>query len=144
MSGSATFTTVTSRSSMNTAMQTTPSVHHFSLCSIAELFNHGGRTAHEQARADRPAEIPEAGQQQLGRAVVVEQVRAHLLGQAVARRLAELDAHAAAEHHGLDVEQVDRAGHGRAERRVRAVEDLEGELVAVLDRARPDARGEAV
>src|SRR4051794_37959744 len=37
MLGSALFTTVTSSSSMNTAMQTTPRVHHLLSCSIVEL-----------------------------------------------------------------------------------------------------------
>src|SRR3954468_22815813 len=144
MSGSATFTTVTSSSSMKTAMQTTPSVHHFGLWSMVELFNHGGRAAHEEAGADRAAEGAEPREQDRGRAVVVEQVRAHLLDEAVARLLAELDADAAAEDDRLDVEAVDRAGDAGAERAVGAVEDLVREPVVVLvDRAVPDAGGEA-
>src|SRR3954469_15288525 len=139
MSGSATFTTVTSSSSMKTAMQTTASVHHFGLCSIVELFNHGGGGGHEQAPTDGAAEVAEPGEEHRRRAVVVEQVRAHLLDEAVAGLLAELDADAAAEDDGLDVEEVDRARHAGAERGVGAVEDLDGELVAVLRRARPDA-----
>src|SRR3954447_12485938 len=144
MSGSATFTTVTSSSSMKTAMQTTPSVHHFGLCSIVELFNHGGWPAHEQGRPDRAAEIAQRGQQDGRRALVVEQVRAHLLGQAGTGGLAELDADAAAEDDRLDVEQVDGAGDAGAERAVRAVHDVAGELVALLEGARPDAGGQAV
>src|SRR4051794_32319198 len=116
MSGSATFTTVTSSSSMNTAMQTTPSVHHLRSVSMVELFNHDGRAAHEQAGADGTPEVAELGEKDGGRSVVVEEVRLHLLGQPRAGRLAELDAHAAAEDDGLDVEQVDGAGHAGAER----------------------------
>src|SRR3954470_22540186 len=123
MSGSATFTTVTSSSSMKTAMQTTARGHPLLFCSATASDQQGG--------ARRAAEVPELGQADLGRAIVVEQVREHLLGQPGAGGLAELGTHPAAEDHGLDVEQVDRAGRRGGDRGVRAVDDLGRDLVAV-------------
>src|SRR3954447_581888 len=136
MLGSAAFTTVTSSSSMKTAVQTTPSVHHL---------RSGSAMATDQQRgARRAAQIAQFGEPDLRRAVVVEQVREHLLGQPGAGGLAELGTHPAAEDHGLDVEQVDRAGRRGGDRGVRAVDDLGRDLVAVLEGARPDPGGQPV
>src|SRR3954452_16048408 len=121
MSGSATFTTVMSSSSMKMATQTAPSVHHFVSDSIVELFN-------QERRPGRPAEVAQGGQDDVRRSIVVEQMRLHLALEALARLLAELRPDAAAEDDRLDVEQVDRTRHARAERLVGAVEDVGGEL----------------
>ena len=56
--------------------------------------------------------------------------------------LAELEAEAAADHDGVDVEHVDRRRHAGAERPDRAVDELVGQLVVALERALPDAARE--
>ena len=58
--------------------------------------------------------------------------------------LAEAHAQAAADHDGLDVEQVDGRGDARAERAHGAVDQARRDLVAVLERALPDAARQAV
>ena len=55
-------------------------------------------------------------------------------------RLAEAHAQAAADDHGLDVEQVDRRGDAGAERLDRLVDELGGQLVLVLERPLPRSR----
>src|SRR3954449_3672837 len=63
-------------------------------------------TRGEQGGADRPAEVAERGEPDRGRARGGEDVRAHGGADALRVRLAELEAEAAADHHGLDVEHV--------------------------------------
>ena len=63
-------------------------------------------------------------------------------GQRLHVALAEADAEAAADDHRLGVEQVDRRGDPGAERLDRAVDQLLGEVVAVVERALPDAAGQ--
>src|SRR6185437_14379236 len=46
--------------------------------------------------------------------------------------------------HSLDIEQVDRGGDARAERPDRALDHLRCELVAFVERPRPDTAREAV
>ena len=58
--------------------------------------------------------------------------------------LAQADAQAAADDDGIDVEHVLHRGHAGAERRDRVVHELDGQLVAALQRARPDAARQPV
>src|SRR3954469_11540547 len=91
MSGSATLTTVTSSSSMNTATQTTASVTHLRRSSSGKL----------QCRAEGAAHVAELREHDGRWAGVVEQVGHHRLLEARAGVLAEARAHAAAEDNRL-------------------------------------------
>ena len=90
----------------------------------------------QQRRADRAAEIAERGDMHVGRAEVGEQVRQHLLADALGIGLAEAHAEAAADDHALHVEHVQRRGDSGAER-------AQGALDHVRSRARPRARARA-
>ena len=96
----------------------------------------------EQRGADRAAEVAERGDADRRRPFVDEEVLAHLLGQRLHVALAEADAEAAADDHRLGVEQVDRRGDAGPERLDRAVDQLLGEVVAVVEGALPDAAGQ--
>ena len=119
----------------------------------------GQRTRYVSARsedaapADRPAqhrcpdratEVAERGNPQLGWALVVEQVRLHRRRDAPRHLLPEARPEAPAEHDALDVEQVHRRGDAGAERAHRALDQFLRELVAVLQRVRPDPAAERV
>src|ERR1700750_2084841 len=96
----------------------------------------------EERGADRAAEVAERCDPQRRRAVVDEEGLGHLLHQRVPHAFAEADAEAAPEDHRFDVEQVDRGGDAGAERLDRALDQLLGELVPVVERALPDAAGQ--
>ncbi len=64
------------------------------------------RLRDEQARADRATEVAERRQPHVRRAIVGEEVGQHGLTDALHGRLAEARAQPAADHDGLDVEQV--------------------------------------
>src|SRR4051812_26944341 len=81
----------------------------------------------EQRRANRPAEIAEGGEGDVGRVVADEQVLAHLILDPLEVWLAKAQAEAAAEDHGLRVEEVDRRRDSRAERADCAVDELDRE-----------------
>ena len=98
----------------------------------------------QQRRANRAAEVAQRGDPDRRRALVDEEVLAHLLGQRLHVAVAEADAEPAADHHRLRVEQVDRRGDPGAERLDRAVDQLLGEVVAVVEGALPDAAGQPV
>ena len=59
--------------------------------------------------------------------------------EALAVRVAEAHAEAAADDHRLDVEQVDRGGNAGAERLDRALDQPHRHRVLAHERARPDA-----
>src|SRR4051812_8006939 len=69
-------------------------------------------------------------------------MRLHRLADAVDVRLPEPEPEAAADDHGLDVEHVHARPHAGAERAHRALDQALGELVAALERARPDTAGQ--
>ena len=74
---------------------------------------------------------------------VVEQMRLHRLGDPRGVGVAEPHAEAPADDHALDVDQVLGRGDTRPERDHGAVDQVVGELVAALERARPDAARQA-
>ena len=82
-----------------------------------------------QRRSDRAAEVAERGDVHGGRAVVHEEVGHHRLTDALDVGLAEPRPEAAADDHGLHVEQVDRGGDPGAERLDRLVDQLRRERV---------------
>ena len=92
------------------------------------------RSRRRGRRARRPA--PPAG-------VRRRRGACHLLDQRLHVALAEADAEAAADDHRFGVEQVDRRGDAGAERLDRAVDQLLGEVVAVVERPLPDSACQA-
>ena len=64
-----------------------------------------------------------------------EEVLAELLAEGVEVALAQAHAQAAADHDGLDVEHVARRGHADPEGDDRAVHQVLGHLVALVERA---------
>src|SRR5262245_6074412 len=98
----------------------------------------------QKAGADRAAEVTQCRDLDRRRAVVDEQVRVHALGDPLGPGVAEPGPEPAADDHRLDVEQVDRRGDPGPERLIGLVHQLLGELVAVLQRALPDAAGQPV
>src|SRR6516165_1026728 len=94
---------------------------------------------HLQRRANRTAEVPERRHVDVRRAGVDEQMRVHRFGDPHRVRMAQPDPQPAGDDHPLEVQQVDGRGDPRAERTDRAVEHLNGQLVAMLERAGPDA-----
>ena len=70
-------------------------------------------------------------------------MRLHLLRDPFRARIAEPHAQPAADDHALDVEHVHDRGDARAERTHRALDRSAREPVAVLERSRPDAAGQA-
>src|SRR3954466_11805085 len=110
---------------------------------------HGGG-----GRAGRPGGPPrpppaardaaQVGEHDRRRVRVDEQVREHRLADLLDPRLAEPDAEAAADHHGLRVEQVHGGGDAVAERLDGLLEQLLRHLVAALQRSLPDAAGQPV
>src|SRR5829696_5311076 len=93
----------------------------------------GAAGRHQQRGADRAAEVAQLGELHPRRAIVDEQVRHHRLADALHVGFAETGAEAAADHHGL---------HARAQRAERALDQLGGQLVAVLEGTGPDPGGE--
>src|ERR1700738_4859558 len=67
----------------------------------------------------------------------------HLRGDPLGERIAETHAEATADDHRLDVEHVDDGGDPPGERLDGPLDDLNGELVAVLQGTRPDAARDA-
>ena len=96
----------------------------------------------DEGRADRAPEIAEARGEDDGWALIDEQVRQHRLEDTVGVRLAEARAETAADHDGLDVEQVDGRRDSGAEREQGALDQLVGQPVALLERLGPDAARE--
>src|SRR5215203_628281 len=97
----------------------------------------------EERGADRAAEVPQRGDADGRRPLVDKQVLAHLVAERVHQALAEADAEATAEDYGFGVEQVDGGGDPGPECLDCALDQLFGEVVAVVQRPLPDAAGQA-
>src|SRR3954468_12671714 len=98
----------------------------------------------QQGASVRAPEVAQLGEHDRRRVRVDEQVREHRLADLLDPRLAEPDAEAAADHHGLRVEQVHGGGDAVAERLDGLLEQLLRHLVAALQRSLPDAAGQPV
>ncbi len=97
----------------------------------------------QQRGADCAAEVAERGDADRRRPFVDEEVLVHLRGQRVHVALAEAHAEAAADDHRFGVEQVDRRGDPGAQRLDRTVDQLLGEVVAMVEGSLPDAAGQS-
>src|SRR4051812_45460395 len=104
----------------------------------------GLRLAREKGRADRAAEVAELGEQDRRRPMVGEDVGEHRVLEALAVRVAQAHAEPAAEHHGLDIEQVHRGGDAGAQRLDGAVDEPHRHRVLAHERAGPDAARQAL
>src|SRR5436190_17696635 len=99
----------------------------------------GSACLDQERGAERAAEIAERGELDRGRVLVDEQVRLHRLRNALDVWLAQAQSQSAADDDGLDVKQIDSRCDARAERFDGAVDQLDGHLVVLLQRPRPDA-----